>query len=81
MKEKKKDVVRTANKFWEIIGKSNFANKECYGYDGLLNSLSILLDESAHLYRIEGDEKMAEIRERQSKRIFNALEELGLYED
>lgn len=81
MKEQKKDVVRTATKFWEIIGNSNFANKECYGYDGLLNSLSILLDESAKLYRIEGDEKMAEIREKQSKRIFNTLEELGLYED
>lgn len=81
MKKNEEHVVTTATKFWEIIENSNFADKECYGYDGLLNSLSLLIGESAKLYRIEGDEKMAEIREKQATRIFKALEELGLYED
>lgn len=46
---------------------------------GALNGISIVLMEAANLNRRQGCEATANLRERQSKQIYNALAKTGFY--
>jgi hypothetical protein len=46
-----------------------------------LNSISIMLMEAASLNRKQGCEVVANLRDRQSKQIYDALAETGFYKD
>lgn len=48
---------------------------------GTLNSLSIMLMESANKYRKEGNKETADLRDRQSDHIYSALARSGFYKD
>ena len=77
----------TQKDFKEIMTLGGF-DFDAFEYGGILNTFSILLEEAAKLYAIEYtisghelDKEMSEIRHRQSHRIYEALTELGYYED
>lgn len=48
---------------------------------GTLDSISLLLMELAAKARKEGNDKMADLRDKQSGQIYNALEKTGFYKD
>ena len=48
---------------------------------GTLNSISLLLMELAAKEKKEGNEKMAYLRDKQSRQISNTLAKTGFYED
>lgn len=48
---------------------------------GTLNSISIALMEAANLNRKQGCEATANLRDRQSKQIYDALAKTGLYKN
>lgn len=72
MKKSKFDIIRTVE--LEECGKITATA-------GALNSISIVLMEAANLNRKQGCEATANLRDRQSKQIYDALAKTGFYKN
>lgn len=72
MKKSKYDVRRTVEV--EDLGKITATA-------GALNGISLVLSESANLNRRQGLRAIANLRDRQSKQIYNFLAKTGFYEN
>lgn len=73
--EEKKHVVNP-KEFWEILEKSGLVNKKIYGYDGLLNTISLLLDKASENAK---DEDIKRIYKAEADVIFDELWDRGYY--
>lgn len=79
-KKNEKHVVTTAEEFWTIIEEAGLAYKDIWGYDGLLNTIGILISEGAKYREIKGRTETQKIYEDMYTKIHNALDEKGYYE-